>query len=60
MASIGQFLREVRAEMGKVIWPSRREAIRLTLVVLAFSLAVAIFLGAIDLGLAELLKRAIE
>ena len=46
-----QFFRDVRAEMGKVIWPSRRDTFRYTATVIGFSLAVAAILGAADFGL---------
>ena len=42
------FLKEVRSELGKVIWPSKNEAIRLTSLVVGISLAVGIFIGAFD------------
>lgn len=46
-----QFFRDVRAEMGKVIWPSRRDTIRYTVTVIVFSLVIAAILGAADFGL---------
>jgi preprotein translocase subunit SecE len=51
MAKITQFLREVRGELTKVVWPSRRDAVRMALVVVVFSIAVAVFLGLVDFGL---------
>lgn len=48
---IVQFFRDVRAEMGKVIWPSRQDAIRYTLTVIIFSIVMASILGAADFGL---------
>lgn len=51
MSKIIQFFRDVRVEMTKVVWPTRREAVKITLIVIAFSLGVAAFLGAIDYGL---------
>lgn len=51
MSRIIQFFRDVRAEMSKVIWPSRRDTIRYTITVVAFSLSLAIILGAADFGL---------
>lgn len=42
------FLKEVRTEMEKVSWPNRQQAIRLTLIVIAISIVVAIFIGALD------------
>jgi len=51
------FLKEVRLEMKKVNWPSRQETIRKTLVVIGISVAIAIFLGAIDFILTTLLNK---
>ncbi len=42
------FFKGVLGEMRKVTWPSREETLRLTLVVLALSLAVGLLLGGID------------
>lgn len=42
------FLKEVRSELGKVIWPSKNEAIRLTGLVIGISLSVGFFIGAFD------------
>ena len=39
---------EARAEMKKVVWPSRKETRNHTLVVIGLSLAVAIFIGVVD------------
>jgi len=51
-----QFLREVRNELSKVVWPSRREATGMTGVVLVFVLIVSFFLGIIDFGLSSLVR----
>lgn len=50
------FLKEVRDELSKVVWPSRAEVIRLTAVVLIVSLVVGLFLGGVDF----LLTKATE
>ena len=42
------FFRETRGELKKVVWPTRQETIRLTLVVIIISLIVGIFLGGLD------------
>jgi preprotein translocase subunit SecE len=47
-AKIANFLKEVRIELKKVTWPTRQETIRYTLLVLAVSGGVAIFLGGLD------------
>ena len=45
---VSRFLKEVRAELGKVTWPTREELVSSTGVVIAFSLAFALFLGIFD------------
>ncbi len=51
-----QFFREVRVEMKKVTWPSRKETIASTSVVLITVILVAFFLGIVDLGLSRLVR----
>lgn len=43
-----RFVREVRAEMGKVTWPSRRETLVTTGLVFALSAAAAAFFFVAD------------
>lgn len=43
-----QFFSDVKTELQKVVWPSRQETIRYTLVVIFFSLGVAAVLGTAD------------
>jgi len=43
-----RYLREVRAEVRKVVWPSRRNTLKLTGIVLAVTAAMSIALGLID------------
>lgn len=45
---VARYFRETRVELSKVSWPSRQEAINLTLVVLAVTVSMAIFLGSLD------------
>jgi preprotein translocase subunit SecE len=54
--SLPQYIRESRDELRKVVWPTRRETVNHTLLVIGISLAVAAFLGAIDFGLTKLLE----
>ncbi len=51
-----QFFREVRIELKKVTWPSRKETIASTSVVLITVILVAFYLGIVDLGLSRLIK----
>ena len=46
-------------ELRRVVWPSRQETGNLTVVVLVVSIAVGIFLGAIDFGLNRVVENAL-
>lgn len=50
------FLQEVRAELAKVSWPSRPQAIRLTLIVIVVSAVVAAFIGSLDFIFTKLIE----
>ena len=43
-----QFISQVRAEVGKVVWPTRRESIQMTAYVFAFVVVMALFLWLTD------------
>ena len=55
-----QFFREVRVELKKVTWPTRKETIASTSVVLVTVFLVAFYLGIVDLGLSRLIKIFLE
>ena len=50
------FYRQVVAELRKVVWPTRDQAVNLTVLVCAASIAVGVLLGGCDLLFAELFK----
>ncbi len=50
------YLREVVVELKKVIWPSRKETIGSTAVVLVIVGLVSVYLGIVDLVLSRLVK----
>lgn len=45
---IVRYLREVKAEVQKIVWPSRRATINLTGIVLAVTAVMSLSLGLID------------
>jgi preprotein translocase subunit SecE len=55
-----QFLKEVKIELKKVTWPSRKEAIGSTAVVIILVILVAIFLGLVDFGLAQTVRMVLS
>jgi preprotein translocase SecE subunit len=59
-AQIVNFVRDVRAELRKVAWPTQRETINLTVVVIALSVAMGIFLGGVDFIFQELFRFLIQ
>jgi preprotein translocase subunit SecE len=52
--AIVRYLKETRAELRKVTWPSREEAVNLTVIVVAVTTAMAVFLGVVDWLFAKL------
>lgn len=42
------FLREARAELKKVTWPTKKQIWYWTLIVIVFTLGVSLYLGLID------------
>jgi preprotein translocase subunit SecE len=51
-----QFLYEVKAELGRVVWPTWSSLAESTIVVLILVVAFAIYLGALDFGLLKLVQ----
>jgi len=45
------FVKEARVELAKVIWPTRKETVQTTLVVILLVVLIALFLWIVDLGL---------
>ena len=50
------FIKEVRAELGKVAWSTREELLSSTLVVIVTTAIVVVFIGIIDLILSKFLS----
>jgi len=51
-----QFLSQAKAELKKVTWPSRKQTLASTGVVMVIVAVMALYLGIIDLILAKLVK----
>ena len=48
MSKITEYLKETKGELKHVIWPSRRQTLFYTLIVILLSFLVAYFLGIFD------------
>jgi preprotein translocase subunit SecE len=55
-AKVKQFLSEAKAELKKVTWPTRKQAVASTAVVIIVVAIIAVFLSLVDFGLAKIIK----
>jgi len=56
VGKVAQFLRETKGELRKVTWPTPKEALASTSVVIVVVLIVSVFLGVVDMGLTRLVR----
>ncbi|QTA85356.1 preprotein translocase subunit SecE [Desulfonema magnum] len=55
-----RFLREVRAELKKVTWPSRKQTTASTIVVIVLVMIISLFLWVADMGLSSLVRTVLR
>ena len=55
-----QFLQQARAEVAKVVWPTRREVMVTTMMVLLMAILAALFFFVIDLGIRTVLEQILR
>jgi len=60
MNNIITFFKEAKIEMTKVNWPTKKQTINYTLIVIGLSLSVAAFLGSLDYFFSQILKGFIK
>lgn len=56
MQKLIDFLREARAELGKVTWPTRKELNESTVLVIVSVIMMTIFIGIIDFAFNRMLQ----
>jgi preprotein translocase subunit SecE len=54
-----QYLKETRAELKEVVFPTSKQTITYTIIVIIISVLVAASLGGIDIGLNNILKAVL-
>ncbi|NQU77876.1 preprotein translocase subunit SecE [Candidatus Falkowbacteria bacterium] len=59
MSSLTQYIKDSKTELKKVTWPTRKDTINHTTLVVVFSLAVAAFLGVADYILSAIFENLI-
>ena len=52
-----RFFGEVVSELKKVVWPTREEATRLTIMVVFVAVAVGVLLGLLDIGFSAIVRE---
>ncbi|WP_198471177.1 preprotein translocase subunit SecE [Acetomicrobium sp. S15 = DSM 107314] len=60
MKKLMAFIREARAELKKVTWPSRQQVWYSTLIVIGVTLLVAAYLGVIDVVLTAFFSKVMK
>jgi len=50
------FIKEVKEELKKIVWPTKDETIGTTTVVVIFVVLMAIFLGVVDVALSKIIQ----
>lgn len=54
------YLKEVRLELSRVVWPKRQDVIKLTLTIIIISAIVAVYVGGLDFAFTKLLELFIS
>ena len=54
-----QFVREVKIELKKVTWPTRKQTMGSTAVVIVLVLIISMFLGLVDVSLSSLIQMVL-
>jgi len=54
-----QFVQQVRSEVSKVVWPTRREVLLTTIMVFIMAALTAIFFSLVDLSIREALTAVL-
>jgi len=57
---VTEFLQQVKAELQKVTWPTRKETYGSTMVVIVLVLMVAIFLWVVDSALSTMIQALLN
>ena len=55
-----QFLFDAKVELKKVTWPTKKELLSTTAVVIVLVILIALFLGIVDLGLVKIIKNVVK
>ena len=54
------YLRDTVSELKQISWPTREQTLKLTLIVIAVSILVAVYIGALDFSFTTLLAKLVK
>ena len=57
--SVGEFFRQVRTEVGKIVWPTGEETLRTAVMVLIMTTILGIFFFGVDSAFGWIVKQLI-
>jgi len=58
-AKVKQFLKEAKIELRKVKWPTPKQTLASTSVVIIVVVIISLFLGVVDFGLSKIIRLAL-
>jgi preprotein translocase subunit SecE len=58
-AKVKQFLKEAKIELRKVTWPTPKQTLASTSVVIIVVVIISLFLGVVDFGLSKIIRLAL-
>lgn len=56
-SSIAKYLGNIIGELKKVVWPTRQEAVNLSMLVVIVSITMGLILGFLDFGFTQLVQK---
>jgi preprotein translocase subunit SecE len=59
LEKVKQFLNEAKIELKKVTWPTPKQTLASTSVVIIVVVIISVFLGVVDFGLSKIIRLAL-
>ncbi len=60
VTKVREYIAGVRTEVGRVSWPSRREVVSLTVLIILMSVVLGVYLGLADLIVTQVLRLLLQ
>ncbi|MDO5441535.1 MAG: preprotein translocase subunit SecE [Bacillota bacterium] len=57
---LGEYLKGVKAELKKVVWPTKKETVKLTFIVIVVCALFALFFWLVDTGCLVVLEKVLN